>query len=200
MIEIPFLRCAVDIIGPINPASEKGNRYILTCIDFATRYPETVPLRNIANVSVAEALVGIFCRVGVPKKVLSDNGSLFKSEMMTKVSRLLSLRQLFSSLYHSMGSSVFERFNGTLRRMLRKMCMDKPRQWDRYIEPWFFAYRETPQASTTFFLFELLYGRTVTDPCLFFVSCGQANSLAKKSSRLMSTCWILGIVLQIPVR
>ena len=164
LIEIPFLRCAVDIIGPINPASEKGNRYILTCVDFATRYPEAVPLRNIDNVSVAEALVGIFCRVGVPKEVLSDNGSSFKSEMMTEVSRLLSLRQLFSSPYHSMGNSVCERFNGTLRRMLRKMCMDKPRQWDRYIEPLLFAYRETPQASTKFSPFELLYGRTVRGP------------------------------------
>ena len=104
------MRCAVDIIWPINPASEKGNKYILTCVDFATRYPQAVPLRNIDNVSVAEALVGFFCRVGVPKEVLSDNGSSFKSEMMTEVSRLLSLRQLFSSPYHSMGNSVCECF------------------------------------------------------------------------------------------
>ena len=49
-------------------------RYILTCVDFATRYLEAVSLRNIDNVSVAEALVGIFSQVGVPKEVLSDNG------------------------------------------------------------------------------------------------------------------------------
>ena len=120
LIDIPFHRVAVDIIGPILPSSEKGNRYILTCVDFATRYPEAVPLKNIDNVSVAEALVGIFSRVGVPKEVLSDNGSSFKSEMMSEVSRLLSLRQLFCTPYHSMGNSVCERFNGTLRRMLRK--------------------------------------------------------------------------------
>ena len=47
--------------------------------------------------------------------------------------------------------------------MLRKMCMDKPRQWDRYIEPLLFAYRETPQACTKFSPFELLYG-TVRGP------------------------------------
>ena len=164
LIEIPFMRCAVDIVGPIYPASEKGNRYILTCVDFATRYPEAVPLKNIDNVSVAEALVGIFSRVGVPKEVLSDNGSSFKSEMMSEVSRLLSLRQLFSTPYHSMGNSVVERFNGTLRRMLRKVCLDKPRQWDRYLEPLLFAYRETPQASTKFSPFELLYGRSVRGP------------------------------------
>ena len=102
MIEILFLRCAKDIIGPINLASEKGNRYLLTCVDFATRYPEAVPLINIDNFCFAEALVGIFCRVGVSKEVLSDNGSSFKFEMMTEVSRLLSLRQLCSSSYQSM--------------------------------------------------------------------------------------------------
>ena len=42
LIDTPFKRVTVDIVGPIEPRSEKRNRYILTMIDYATRYPEAV--------------------------------------------------------------------------------------------------------------------------------------------------------------
>ena len=41
----------------------------------------------------AEALVGIFSRVGVPKRIHSDRGSQFTSEMTREVYRLLSVQQ-----------------------------------------------------------------------------------------------------------
>ena len=48
--------------------------------------------------------------------------------------------------------------------MLKKMCEEKPKDWDRYLPAILFAYREVPQASTGFSPFELLYGRTVRGP------------------------------------
>ena len=46
IIDIPFHRIAVDLVGPIFPLSDRGHRYILTIVDFATRYPEAVPLKQ----------------------------------------------------------------------------------------------------------------------------------------------------------
>ena len=57
-----------------------------------------------------------------------------------------------------------ERFNGTLKAMLKKLCAEQPRQWHRFINALLFAYREVPQESTGFSPFELLYGRTVRGP------------------------------------
>ena len=54
LIDTPFKRVAVDIVGPIEPRSEKRNRYILTMIDYATRYPEAVALTSIETERVAE--------------------------------------------------------------------------------------------------------------------------------------------------
>ncbi len=54
IIDEPFQRIAVDLIGPIYPVSEKGNRYILTIVDYGTRYPEAVPLKRIDTETVAE--------------------------------------------------------------------------------------------------------------------------------------------------
>ncbi|KAK3753561.1 hypothetical protein RRG08_028616 [Elysia crispata] len=66
VVDVPFKRVAVDLIGPIEPASEAGHRYILTLVDYATRYPEAVPLRRIDTETVAEALVDIYSPLGVP--------------------------------------------------------------------------------------------------------------------------------------
>ena len=75
VIDSPFQRVAIDLIGPIIPASDRGNRFVLTMVEYATRYPEAVVLKNEKAETVAEALVLIFSRVGVPREVFSDQGS-----------------------------------------------------------------------------------------------------------------------------
>ncbi|XP_068235502.1 uncharacterized protein [Palaemon carinicauda] len=153
-------RVSVDIIGKIHPPSEKGHQFILTMMDHASRYPDAVPLKNIDSESVAEALVDMFSRVGVPEEILSDLGTQFTSDCMKEVARLLSMRQLTTTPYHPMCNGLVEKFNGTLKQMLKKLCQEKPNQWHRYINAVLFAYREVPQESTGFSPFEILYGRS----------------------------------------
>lgn len=164
LIDTPFKRVAVDIVGPIEPRTKQGNRYILTCVDYATRYPEAIPLPAIDTQRVAEALLDIFSRVGVPEELVSDRGTQFTSQMMSEVRRLLSIKHLPTTPYHAMGNGLVERYNGVLKTMLRKMCAEQPKEWDRYLPALLFAYRETPQSSMGFSPFELLYGRTVRGP------------------------------------
>jgi transposase InsO family protein len=164
IIDTPFDRVAIDLIGPIEPISERGHRYILTVVDYATRYPEAVALKNITTETVAEALVEIYSRVGIPKEVLSDQGTQFVSGIMKEVSRILSVKQLVSRPYHPMCNGLCEKFNGTLKTMLKKVCAEKPKDWDRYIAAILFAYRGVKQESLGFTPFELLYGRTVRGP------------------------------------
>ena len=158
IIDTPFERVAVDLVGPIKPASERGHRYILVLVDYATRYPEAIPLKSIEAEVVAEALLEMYSRLGIPKQVLTDRGSQFMSGVMQEVSRLMSIRPLATTPYHAMCNGLVERYNGVLKSSLKKMCEERPRDWDRYIAPLFFAYRETPQSSTSFSPFELLYG------------------------------------------
>jgi hypothetical protein len=164
IIDTPFHRVAVDLVGPITPVSDRGNRYILTVVDYATRYPEAVALPHIETERVAEALIDVFSRVGFPNEVLSDRGTQFTSGLMKEVSRLVSIRQLFTTPYNPKCNGFCERINGVLKSMLKKMCQEKPKDWDRYLSAVLFAYREVPQASTGFSPFELLYGRTVRGP------------------------------------
>ena len=162
LIDMPFKRVAIDLIGPISLPSEEGHRYILTLVDYATRYPEAVPLKNIDTETVAEALVDIFSRLGIPEEILSDLGTQFVSDFMKEVTHLLSIKH--DHPYHPMCNGMTEKFNGTLKTTLKRLCSEQPRQWHRYINPLLFAYREVAQESTGFSPFELLYGRAVRGP------------------------------------
>jgi len=161
LIETAFKRIAIDLVGPISSVSEGGFLYILTIVDYTTRYPEAGPLKHISTEEVAEALVSVYSRVGLPEEVLSDIGSQFTSSLMNWVNRLVSIKRLNSTPYHPICNGLVEIFNGTLKNMLKKLTVEKPKDWDRYLTPLLFAYREVPQMSTGFSPFELLYGRSV---------------------------------------
>ena len=62
-----------------------------------------------------------------------------------------------TSSYHPQTDGVAERFNQTLKGMLRKTTCEEGKDWDCYIPYVLFAYREMPQGTTGFSLFELLY-------------------------------------------
>jgi len=61
-------------------------------------------------------------------------------------------------------NGLVEMFNGSLKAMLKKLCTERPKDWDRYLEAVLFAYKEVKQESLGFSPFELLYGRTVRGP------------------------------------
>ena len=96
VIDTPFKCVTVDIVGSIDPRSDKRNCYILTMIDYATRYPIVVALLGIKTEHVAEALVKLFSCGGIPDDMLTDYGAQFTLEMMKEVSRLVSLQQFMT--------------------------------------------------------------------------------------------------------
>ena len=112
VVEIPFQKIAIDLIGPICPLSDSCHRYILSVVDYATCFPEAIALKSISTEFVAEVLINIFARVFVPQEVLSDCGSQFTSDLIHEVGRLLSLKQT-NIPYNKICNRLVEKFNGT---------------------------------------------------------------------------------------
>ena len=142
--DTPFKRVAVDIVRPRSTLSETRHSFILTPVDYATRYTEAVPLKKITTEAVA-GVFDIYSRVGIPEEVLTDQGTQFMSECMQEVSRQLSIECLTSTPYHPICNGSVERWNGTLKSMLKKLCQDQPKQCHRLINPVLFADREVPK-------------------------------------------------------
>ncbi|XP_076029336.1 uncharacterized protein LOC143018102 [Oratosquilla oratoria] len=117
-------RVAIDLVGPLSPPSAEGHRYILTLIDFATGFPEAVPLKEVDSISVAEAFLTIFTRVGIPREILSDQGTQFTSQLMAELHKFLGVKPSFTTPFHPSGNGRVERLHGPLKAALRKMFRD----------------------------------------------------------------------------
>ncbi len=118
-----------------------------------------MPLRTISAKNVADALFRIISRVGIPKEILTDQGTAFMTRILRELYELLGIKLIHISVYHPQTDGLVERFNRTLKSMVRKFLKEDAKNWDKWLEPLLFAVREVPQASTGFSPFELLYGR-----------------------------------------
>ncbi len=155
----PFEKVYIDIVGEIHPASAEGHRWILTLVDNCTRFPVAIPMKRIDSISIAEELVGIWANWGCPKVCFSDNGSNLISAAMQEVHALMGITGQTAPCYHPQANSIVERSHSMMKNILRKLTIEQPNQWHRYITPLLFAMRTTPN-STGYSSFELMYGRT----------------------------------------
>ena len=71
-VHIAFYKVGIDLVGPLQ-ATKRGNRYIITCIDYMTKWVEAKALPNKTSKQTAEFLyTEIVCRHGCPAEVVSD--------------------------------------------------------------------------------------------------------------------------------
>ncbi len=132
LMQVPFERIGMDLIGPLE-RSARGHRFALVLVDYATRYPEAVALRNISAKSVAEALFSMISRVGIPKEILTDQGMAFMSRTIRELYELLGIKSIRTSVYHPQTDGLVERFNRTLKTMIRKFVHEDAKNWDKWL-------------------------------------------------------------------
>ena len=113
---------------------------------------------------MAEALIAMFSRVGIPSEMLIEHESRVRIEVMNEVSRLLSLQQLTTIPYRPYSKGPVEKIPRYVKQVLLTMCAEHQNDWEKYLPALLFAVREIPQESLGFSLFELLYGRNVRGP------------------------------------
>jgi transposase InsO family protein len=102
------------------------------------------PLRTVTAEDVSECLLDFSTDKGIPDQLVSDNGTNFTSELIQQMCSKLQIRQIFSSVYHPEANGLVERWNGTMKRCLKKFVCKHPKEWDHYLKYILFAYREVP--------------------------------------------------------
>ena len=160
----PMERMAIDILGPL-PETGKGNKYIVVVSDYFTKWTEALPMPNMEACTVAKLLVEeIFCRVGVPQIVHSDQGRQFESNLFQEMCKLFGIEKTRTTPYHPQSDGMVERFNRTLATMLTAYVSSNQKDWDEQLPYVMMAYRSADHETTGMSPNMLMFGREVSTP------------------------------------
>ena len=85
----PFHTWGLDLIGPINPPSN-GYTWILVATEYFTKLVEAIPLKKVIGATVANFIrEHIITRFGIPRRLISDNGTPFINKDMKNLTEAL---------------------------------------------------------------------------------------------------------------
>lgn len=154
---------SIDLVGPL-PEAETGERWILTVEDNASRWIEMFPLKDAKAETCARYLVDqIILRYGVPRRVISDNGSQFVGSVMQQTAHILGFRQTLIPVYHPESNPV-ERRHRDLKTQLAILTNDDHTNWKDKLPAVRFAMNTANSESTGYTPAYLTFGRELRTP------------------------------------
>ena len=153
-----FERFGLDFVGPL-PMSKAGNKYLLVCTKYYTRWP-IVKATKFADSDVVSKFLyeEVFCIFGPPQEILTDGGSHFRNEIVKKFCEIVQTRHKFSSPYHPRTNGLTEKLNHTLICALRKTAYHDPDNWDEFVPSVTYAYRTKIHKILGLTPYELMFG------------------------------------------
>ncbi|KAK1610111.1 hypothetical protein QYE76_033784, partial [Lolium multiflorum] len=110
----------------------------------------------------------IVSKHGVPKKIVSDRGSVFTSAFWKQLHEALGSKLDYSTAYHPQTGGQTERTNQILEDMLRACALDFGGSWEDHLPLAEFSYNNSYQSSIKMAPFEALYGRKCRSPICWY--------------------------------
>ena len=118
-VDQPFQVVGVDITEP--PLITNGNRNAIVFQDLFTKWPIVYAAPDQKAIRLAKLLVKeIVPMFGIPEALLSDHGTKLLSCLIQDVRKLLGIKKLNTTAHHPQCNGMVERFNRTLKTVLRK--------------------------------------------------------------------------------
>ena len=162
---------SVDITGP-HPRSVRGHLYIVTLVDHFSKWAEAFPVRNHTAQTVARILFdNVFSRMGMPRRILTDQGAEFESTLFAQLCSLMDIAKVRTTPYRPSTNAVVERFHKTLNSVLAKIIDEDQRNWCLMVPHVLAAYRSTRHESTGFSPNRIMYGRELCMPADLVMGC-----------------------------
>ena len=116
----------IDIVGPL-PYTD-GFRYLLTCIDQFTRWPEAIPILDIRAETVADVFFsGWIARFGTPATITTDWGAQFESKLWDGLCNQFGIVRNRTTSYHPQSNGRSNVFHLQLKAAI--MAHESPNPW-----------------------------------------------------------------------
>jgi len=134
-------------------------------IDHCTRWPECIPLKSLTAKKTCTALNTIFQRIGIPRVVISDNGTNFVSNLNKVFFESFGIELQNSTPGHPEGNSLAERVVQNIKKMLHHtISSSKPTEWDMKLPNMLWALRHMENETTGVTPYEVVYGKKGRGP------------------------------------
>ena len=161
----PWQKVAVDLVGPL-PVTPRGNRWILVLTDHFSRWQDAIALPDATAPTVATILdERVFCYLGLPEQIHTDQGTQFESQLMTELCQLWNVDKSRTTPYHPRVNGIVERGNRGLGDALRALLLRQGQEdWDKLLPQILRAFRGTPHATTGETANLLMLGRELRLP------------------------------------
>jgi transposase InsO family protein len=148
------------------PLTARRPDSIFVVVDTLTKSAHLFPVRttyqapHIARVSISE----IVRLHGIPKRIISNRGSVFTRQFWMCFQEALGTQLNFSIVYHPETNGQTERKNQTLEDMLCMYVMDQQKRLEEFLPLVEFAYNNSYHSTIKMVPFKVLYGRLCWAP------------------------------------
>jgi transposase InsO family protein len=130
----PLEESSLDTLEPL-PEDEFGNRYVVVILDNFSKFIGLYSATSTSTRDFVSALlkwIGIF---GLPKKIRSDGGSQFTSNLAQELRIVLGFDHLVVIPYHPQANSLVERRMKEIMIHLRALIYEKriKSEWSHFL-------------------------------------------------------------------
>jgi hypothetical protein len=154
---MPFKTIAVDFITKLPPS--QGYDSILTVTNHdCTKATLFIPCNKTVTAEETAGLFvkNVFCKYGLPRKIISDRDPRFTSKFTKEVCRILRIAQNISTAYHPRTDGQSEQNNQWVETYLRFFINHQQDDWAHYLLMAEFTHNNWRSETTRESLFHLL--------------------------------------------
>lgn len=100
------------------------DKILFTIIDYHSRFPMLYEVKSSSSEAAIKCLTHLFSLFGFPDELVSDNGTAFVSQNFSDFLLRHGIKHKRPSPYYPQANAVVERFHGTLKKRVDRMCDD----------------------------------------------------------------------------
>ena len=145
------------------PPSPDGYTALLFIIDVYTGFLIVRPLKATSAHEVARNLWEVFCIIGIPKILQSDNGPEFVNDILRAMVKLTGMDHRLISPYNPRADGKVERSIGTTMSIIKKMLHGSNHHWPLFVPFAQLSFNNKVASLTGASPFSLMFGRKLNE-------------------------------------